>query len=664
VRVDESQGSSEHRKQHPQLRSRRVAEARQIEILAFPVDVAAVDEGEQAEGTAQDEVVLDVELVVLVAAEDGLGEGIFHRVALGVAQEDRAEAVAADAVLTAQVETLQDRDRPPLVGVDPAGLDVDREDLLDRAVEGRQEEAVGRFRPPEVVVAAQEAAGVFERQAELLPLRRLERIVPAVEAPHRPQRGVVDPRVRGDRRPRLRVGGRRRRRGLRHHEARLVVVVRAVEADARRLEQLEVAPVGEDGALAVADQTLVVGVEPIIDVLLEGADADALRLVEEPGDRVRQVEVVAVVAVLVGQADLLAAAEEVLGFHRELAEEAVQLAPAAAELQLRTVRLRAFEREVDLFLLAVGGDLDRIFLVQLEVAELVDLEDAVADRPDVHQAAFPQAELTAQHLVHRPRVAFELDAPDAELVALGDVDDHVGDPVRLLHQLRLHLGVDVARVVVEVGNRLDAVVDQLLAQPGALTVAEDAGQRLVRVDLVAFDLDLAELPALALLDRDGEEHAAVLVLDRLGVGVQRLDRDLRVADDDVLVAGGLVQLADLVQVLLQLRRIVDVLLEDAGDDPALLRVGHHETQVDVVVDRVAFEVDVLDADAVPLVDREADLLLVVREVRDRVARLGEAIALLGVELLDQRLDPLQLAETHRLALADVDALGRHLVLEV
>src|SRR6185369_12012481 len=389
---------------------------------------------------------------------------------------------------------------------------------------------------------------------------------------------------------------------------------------------------------------LVVGVEPIIDVLLEGADADALRLVEEPGDRVRQVEVFAVVAVLVGQA--------------------VQLAPAAAELQLRTVRLRAFEREVDLFLLAVGGDLDRIFLVQLEVAELVDLEDAVADRPDVHQAAFPQAELTAQHLVHRPRVAFELDAPDAELVALGDVDDHVGDPVRLLHQLRLHLGVDVARVVVEVGDRLDAVVDQLLAQPRALTVAEDAGQRLVRVALVAFDLDLAELPALALLDRDGEEHAAVLVLDRLGVGVQRLDRDLRVADDDVLVAGGLVQLADLVQVLLQLRRIVDVLLEDAGDDPALLRVGHHETQVDVVVDRVAFEVDVLDADAVPLVDREADLLLVVREVRDRVARLGEAIALLGVELLDQRLDPLQLAETHRLALADVDALGRHLVLEV
>ena len=157
--------------------------------------------------------------------------------------------------------------------------------------------------------------------------------------------------------------------------------------------------------------------------------------------------------------------------------------------------------------LRVGVDLDRVFLVQLEVAELVDLEHAVADGADVHQAAFRKPDLAAQHLVHRAVVAFELDAADLELVALVDVDDHVGDPVLPLHELRLDPGEDVARVVVEVGDRLDPLVDHLGAEPAAGLVLKGTQELLVAVDLVALDRHLAELPALPLLDRHGEEHA-------------------------------------------------------------------------------------------------------------------------------------------------------------
>src|SRR5579864_5593060 len=92
----------------------------------------------------------------------------------------------------------------------------------------------------------------------------------------------------------------------------------------------------------------------------EGAEADALRPVEPPGDVVVEVVELAVAAGLHRDARLLAAAEEVLGADRELDEEAVDLAPAAAELQLGAVRLLALEHQVDFLLLGVGPDVDRV----------------------------------------------------------------------------------------------------------------------------------------------------------------------------------------------------------------------------------------------------------------------------------------------------------------
>ena len=310
---------------------------------------------------------------------------------LRVAQEDGAEGVAADAVLAAQEEALEDRDLVAGEGLDPAGFDVDGEQRL-RGIGGhRPEDAVRRLGPPEVVVAAHEAAGVLHGQGQLLAAGGFEGVVPAVIGERRPQRRVVDPQLGDDDVARLVLAGRRR--GLAGHERRdgdggFVVVVGPVVADAGRVEQPVVAAVGEDRALAVAQ----IGIrgtrqQVVLKALVVGPDADALRPVEEPGHRVGEVEEVAQPAALQRQPHLLAAAEEVLGVDGELAEEAVQLAPAAAELQLGAVRLRALEGQVDLLLLGVGVDLDRVLLVELEVPELVDLEDAVADRRHVHQAA-------------------------------------------------------------------------------------------------------------------------------------------------------------------------------------------------------------------------------------------------------------------------------------
>ena len=143
-----------------------------------------------------------------------------------------------------------------------------------------------------------------------------------------------------------------------------------------------------------------------------------------------------------------------------------------------------------------------------------------------------------------------------------------------------------------------------------------------------------------------------------------LHLDPRVADDDVLVAGAAVDLADLVEVFLELGRVVEVLLADPGDEGALLGVLHRPAQARVVEHRVALELDVRDADAVPLVDLEDHLLLVGADVLDRVLGGREAVPLLAVHLLDQPLDPLQLAERQRLPLVNADPLGGQLVLEV
>ncbi len=175
------------------------------------------------------------------------------------------------------------------------------------------------------------------------------------------------------------------------------------------------------------------------------------------------------------------------------------------------------------------------------------------------------------------------------------------------------------------------------AQPAAAAPLEDLQQDLVAVELVALDGDLAELPALALVDRDGEVEAALLALRRRGIRMLGHHFQLRLGNVDVLVAGAAVDVARpcrgppaaspgcrcrcfisrvtrsvfLVFFIVQRRRIV-------ADRPrcprsAILPMRTRSPSSTVNTTRFSLAADVLE----------------------RVLGLGEAVALLLVHLLDQ-----------------------------
>ena len=85
----------------------------------------------------------------------------------------------------------------------------------------------------------------------------------------------------------------------------------------------------------------------------------------------------------------VAAAEEVARVELELPEEAVELRVARAELDLVAVRVRPLDRDVDGLLLRVDAEV-RV-LLDLEVAELRDLEEALPEDLHVHDVALEDA---------------------------------------------------------------------------------------------------------------------------------------------------------------------------------------------------------------------------------------------------------------------------------
>src|SRR5262247_2785526 len=66
--VDEAQRRAEHRQEDPQLHARGGAQVRQVEGLVLAIDVARVGEQQHAERSAEQEMVLQIELGELVAA--------------------------------------------------------------------------------------------------------------------------------------------------------------------------------------------------------------------------------------------------------------------------------------------------------------------------------------------------------------------------------------------------------------------------------------------------------------------------------------------------------------------------------------------------------------------------------------------------------------------
>src|SRR5207244_13613858 len=109
------------------------------------------------------------------------------------------------------------------------------------------------------------------------------------------------------------------------------------------------------------------------------------------------------------QREAFAAAEEVRGLERELAEEAFELRHAGAEGELIAVLLFELQLEIDFVLLARRLlDVDVLAaLERLEVAELIETLDAVLQRLDVERAFLDEQHLAADHVVVRRRVADE-----------------------------------------------------------------------------------------------------------------------------------------------------------------------------------------------------------------------------------------------------------------
>ena len=262
---------------------------------------------------------------------------------------------------------------------------------------------------------------------------------------------------RGDGAAGLRLTGRWRRLAgeqRRNHDRCLVVVLRKVVADARRLEELEVPPVGEHHALAVAHVAVLVREQAVIVGLRRrpGCRGSAAgRGTRGSNRRGRNISRRLPVCTETPTCSPRPRKFLVLMPNSPEKKPSSWLQPPPNCSSVRSDSF-ALEEKVDLLLLGIGVDVDRVLLVELEVAELVDLGDAVADRRHVDQAPLVDPQLAAQHLVLGALVALELDAPDLELVPLGDVDDQVGDPVLALDQLGLDAGEDVAGVVVGVGG--------------------------------------------------------------------------------------------------------------------------------------------------------------------------------------------------------------------
>ena len=107
--------------------------------------------------------------------------------------------------------------------------------------------------------------------------------------------------------------------------------------------------------------------------------------------------------------------------------------------------------------------IDGLVLVELEVLQLVDLEQAVLESGRVEDHPLLNAQLSPQDPVAGLRVALELDPANAELIVLLNLDHNVGDQVVgvTLHDLGLDASKDVARVLVELVDPLDSGVDHV-----------------------------------------------------------------------------------------------------------------------------------------------------------------------------------------------------------
>ena len=206
---------------------------------------------------------------------------------------------------------------------------------------------------------------------------------------------------------------------------------------------------------------------------------------------------------------------------------------------------------------------------------------------------------------------------------------------RLVHRLDLRQALEDA---VAVEDRTGSELVELLPQLFRREDLRDARRRRLAVLLHRHDGDLVREELVALDDRDRQAHAA-LDLFGLRVGIDDVDVEDRVLDDDVLVAPGLVDALDALDVGLVVRLAVDRVVRENPPEHRDFRLAHRVAQGLGGDVRVAGEGDRFDLDLVALVDREDDLLLGLREVLDLVVDGRAAEPLSDVGLRDDRPRP-------------------------
>src|SRR5262249_7033603 len=177
---------------------------------------------------------------------------------------------------------------------------------------------------------------------------------------------------------------------------------------------------------------------------------------------------------------------------------------------------------------------------------------------------------------------------------------HVDDVVLALDVLGIDVGVNVAAAAVQLIEGVEAALNRLAPDRLALLQRPVADDLLACEDGVAADRDLAEGVNDAFLGRDDDPDALFPASADFA--------DLRIAERDVLVAVVLVEVLDLLQVLIELRGDVEVLLADPGDDVGRLHFLHQPAEAAIGETPVADEVHLGDGGLLSFIDVEDDLL--------------------------------------------------------
>ena len=139
----------------------------------------------------------------------------------------------------------------------------------------------------------------------------------------------------------------------------------------------------------------------------------------------------------------------------------------------------------------------------LEVAELVQAQDAQLPKTVVVDVAFVEHDFAADDLVARGGVAREIDAADEELLAFVRGQRQI-DLVRVGDEVEVRLGdeIDIAEFAVELAQVLEALAQFLGGEEVALAHTEQrAHQRFGRAEeFHAHEVDLVQAVQVAFVD--------------------------------------------------------------------------------------------------------------------------------------------------------------------